>query len=373
MWVIALITIVIISYTLDQHYQVKVSSLELNRYVSNEDYLKANVLEILDTVKIDDGFGRELLEITLKLEGKSGQFTDEILEVPIVVFGVETERYPIRVGDNILLNVVEVQGEYQFSFATYQRERGLLLLAGIFVFIIVLIGRFKGISALIALAFSIHVVLRLLIPAILTTESLILPSFLMSIYILVGSFIIIGGFTAKTLHASMGSVIGISLSSLLAVFFLSYLKMSGIVDEQSFYLLNIEGVQIDLRGILFTSITIGSLGAIMDVSMSLASALNELKDPDKKIKDYLVSAYHISADMIATMTNTLILAYVGASLVLLILMNVYGQPSFFIFNAEYFAFEIMMSLLGALGLVLTLPATAFIFIATQWFKTRVSS
>jgi len=106
----------------------------------------------------------------------------------------------------------------------------------------------------------------------------------------------------------------------------------------------------------------------MDVSMSLASALHELKDSSKTIKDYVSSAYHMSADMIATMTNTLILAYVGASLSMLVLMAVYGQPTFFIFNTEFYAFELMMGIIGSLGLILTLPATTLIFVITQWIK-----
>lgn len=368
LWVLSIVLILVLSYNLDHHYQDKMSNLSLNHVLSNDDFLKVTVLEVLDESLVDDGFGGEVIELTLRVRVTSNPFKDDVLDIPIQVHDVETEIYPIEVNDKLLINTLSIDDELYFSVVTYQREEGLLILIVLFVGAVLLIGRFKGFRALLALAFSIHVILRMLIPAVLTSQSLIMPAFLMSMYILIGSFIMIGGFSLKTFHATLGSLIGLAASSGLAIFFLGYLRMSGLIDEQSFFLLNIEGITIDLRGILFTSIIIGSLGAIMDVSMSLASALHELKDSSKTIKDYVSSAYHMSADMIATMTNTLILAYVGASLSMLVLMAVYGQPTFFIFNTEFYAFELMMGIIGSLGLILTLPATTLIFVITQWIK-----
>jgi uncharacterized membrane protein len=372
LWILTCVLLGIISFSLDQFYQEQVSQLELNHVLTNDDFIKVSVIEIIEESLVDDGFGGEVINIRMQVEVTSAPYKNDMLVIEVQVHDVETEIYPIHVGDKLLINMLNIEGEIFFSVVTYQREGGLLWLIGLFIVMVILIGRFKGIRALLALGFSIHVILRLLIPAVLIYSSIVLPAFLMSLYILIGSFIIIGGFSSKTLHATLGSLIGITVSSLLALYFLNTLKMTGILDEQSFFLLNIQGLDIDLRGILFTSITVGSLGAIMDVSMSLASALHELKSPSKTIKDYIASAITMSADMIATMTNTLILAYVGASLSMLVLMAVYGQPTLFIFNAEYYAFEVMMGLIGSLGLILTLPATTLMFVISTWFKKQIS-
>ncbi|MBS3971719.1 MAG: YibE/F family protein [Erysipelotrichia bacterium] len=372
LWILTCLILGVISFSLDQFYQDKVSQLNLNHVLTNDDFLKVTVIEVMEESLVDDGFGGEVINIRMQVEVTSAPYKNDMLVIEVQVHDVETEIYPINVGDKLLINMLDIEGEIFFSVVTYQREGGLLWLMALFVVMVVIIGRFKGIRALLALGFSIHVILRLLIPAILINSSIITPAFFMSLYILIGSFIIIGGFSSKTLHATLGSLIGITVSSLLALFFLNTLKMTGILDEQSFFLLNIQGLDIDLRGILFTSITVGSLGAIMDVSMSLASALHELKSPTKTIKDYVASAIAMSADMIATMTNTLILAYVGASLSMLVLMAVYGQPTHFIFNAEFYAFEVMMGIIGSLGLILTLPATTLMFVISTWFKKQIS-
>lgn len=366
------IVMAIFSYSLDRQVSQKVEGLNLDHVLSNDDFIKVTVLEVVDETLVDDGFGGEVINISLRVLATSPPYKNDVLDVDIKVYDTTTEVYPIFKDDELLLNMLVIEDQISFNVVTYQREKGLLWLVALFVGLVILIGRFKGVRSLLALIFSIHVIMRLLIPTVLISQSLIWPSFLYSIYILIGSFLIIGGLSNKSIQATLGSLIGITLSSLLAVYFLSSLKMSGILDEQSFFLLNLPGIDIDLRGILFTSITIGSLGAIMDVSMSLSSALQEIDEPHKSIKSILTSAYQMSADMIATMTNTLILAYVGASLSMLILMAVYGQPSFFIFNSEYYAFELMMGLIGSLGLILTLPATTLIFVIFKWIQKRTS-
>lgn len=365
-WLGLLVLIATTSLTLDTYFQQRLDNIDLVHVLTNDDFITVDVIEILEESLVSDGFDGEVINISMVVVINSSQRRGEQLTLNIQVHDPEVEFYPIVAGDSLLVNVQNVQGENIYSVVTYQRERGLLLLFILFALSVIIIGRFKGLRALFALGFSIHIILRMLIPAILVYESIMLPAFLFSVYILVGSFIIIGGLTNKTFHAVFGSLFGLASSSLLALFFLQSLRMTGILNEQSFFLLNVAGIDIDLTGILFTSITVGSLGAIMDVSMSLASALEELNVKNPSIKEIVNSAFTISADMIATMTNTLILAYVGSSLGMLVLMAVYGQPSLFIFNSEFYAFEIMMGLIGSLALILTLPATIFIFVIRKW-------
>jgi uncharacterized membrane protein len=182
----------VISFSLDQFYQDKVSQLNLNHVLTNDDFLKVTVIEVMEESLVDDGFGGEVINIRMQVEVTSAPYKNDMLVIEVQVHDVETEIYPINVGDKLLINMLDIEGEIFFSVVTYQREGGLLWLMALFVVMVVIIGRFKGIRALLALGFSIHVILRLLIPAILINSSIITPAFFMSLYILIGSFIIIG-------------------------------------------------------------------------------------------------------------------------------------------------------------------------------------
>ena len=223
----------IFSYTLDNQVTQQVEELNLEHVLSNDDFLKVTVLDVIDETTIDDGFGGEVIQISLRVLVTSQPYKNDILDIDIEVHNIETEIYPIFKDDELLLNMLVIDDQISFSVVTYQREKGLLWLGALFIGFVVLIGRFKGLRSLFALLFSIHVILRLLIPTVLISQSLILPSFLYSIYILIGSFLIIGGLSNKSIQATLGSLIGITLSSLLAVYFLSSLKMSGVLDEQT--------------------------------------------------------------------------------------------------------------------------------------------
>ena len=224
-WVLSIVLILVLSSSLDQHYQNKMSNLALNHVLSNDDFLKVTVLEVVDESLVDDGFGGEVIELILRVRVTSDPFKNDVLEFPIQVHDVETEIYPIEVNDKLLINTLLIEDEIYYSVVTYQREEGLLILIALFIGAVLLIGRFKGFRALLALAFSIHVILRMLIPAVLTSQSLIMPAFFMSMYILIGSFIMIGGFSLKTFHATLGSLIGLAASSGLAIFFLSLIHI----------------------------------------------------------------------------------------------------------------------------------------------------
>jgi uncharacterized membrane protein len=141
------------------------------------------------------------------------------------------------------------------------------------------------------------------------------------------------------------------------------LALTGIVDEESIYLTFIETeTPIDLKAIIFAAIIIGALGAIMDVAMSTASSLWEVRDKADSVsfEALFKSGMNIGRDVMGTMTNTLILAYIGSSLSVVLLLSVYSTSLLYLLNREMIVIEILQALIGSFGLLLTLPLTSFI-------------
>jgi len=273
------------------------------------------------------------------------------------------EMYPLKTGDSVLLYRNQ-QGEFiEWMLVGYQRVNHLWTLIGIFILLIILFGRFKGFNAIVSLGFTIFAVFFILIPAILINANIYAITLLVSLYITLMSFVLIGGLNRKTIAATIGCIGGIAVATLVALLWMGILKMSGVLSDEFVYLIYLQDTMpIDLRGILFVSIVIGALGAVMDVAMSIASSLDELTRSVVNIKrsDVIRSGLNIGKDIMGTMSNTLILAYIGGSLPTILLLIAYAKPINLLANSEYIASEILQAIAGSLGILFTIPITAII-------------
>jgi uncharacterized membrane protein len=177
------------------------------------------------------------------------------------------------------------------------------------------------------------------------------------------TLLIVIGFNKKSLTAAIGCISGILVTGIITIFMDKALMLSGIVDDHSRYLANLPlENQINLRAIIFAGIIIGAMGAIMDVAMSIASALWELREKAGMIKfeALLKSGLTIGRDIFGTMANTLILAYIGSTLSVILILSVYNNSLMILFNSEMIIVEILQALAGSFGILLTMPLTAFI-------------
>ncbi len=281
-----------------------------------------------------------------------------------LTYYIDTTNYakPYKVGDKVFVYTTFQDNQLVSAEVVYRNSTSyIILLFFIFVLTVVLIGGVKGIKSIIGLFITVLLIFEVMIPGIIKGKNPLMLTIVISILTIILTFLIIGGFKKKSYAAMIGTCGGIIVSGILALVFGNLFSLSGMCEETGTITV-LAGVAkgFDFRGILFSGIIIGALGACMDVGMSLSSALFELKDENPEITTprLIKAGMNIGRDMIGTMTNTLILAYVGGA-VLTILLQVLGGLSIEkIINQEIISEEILRSIAGSIGLVLTIPITA---------------
>jgi uncharacterized membrane protein len=213
-------------------------------------------------------------------------------------------------------------------------------------------------------------VFAVLIPSILTGKNIYLMAVLVCAYVTIMTLLIVIGYNKKSLSAAIGCMCGILVTGLISVIMDRVLFLTGIVDEHSRYLVNFPlETPINLKAILFAGIIIGAMGAIMDVAMSISSALWEIKEKARKIsfEELFRSGLTIGRDIMGSMANTLILAYIGTSLSVVLILSVYSDSLTSLFNTEMIVVEVLQALAGSFGILFAMPLTAF-FCAAIYLK-----
>jgi len=296
------------------------------------------------------------------------QFKNRVIQTEYdlsMSFSQNEENVRLKPGDEVLMIIeLDDSGEISSSFIySVARDKYLLILLIIFSVIIVAVGRFKGLKALISLVLTILAIIYILVPLILKGVD---PVFI-SIWVCIGitgiTLLLVSGYNKKTLAAVIGTSGGVVAAGFIAQIIGGLAKLTGLGDEESQMLLFIpQNISFNYKGLLFAGILIGALGAAMDVAMSMSSAMFEIKEVNPGIKKgaHIKAGMNIGRDMIATMSNTLILAYVGGSLQLLLLLMAYQVPFYEIINQDGYASEIVRSFAGSIGLILTIPITAMV-------------
>ncbi|HJA63836.1 MAG TPA: YibE/F family protein [Candidatus Intestinimonas stercoravium] len=256
------------------------------------------------------------------------------------------------------------QGEpYIISVPNYDRGSVLIGMLVVFCLILVLVGGKKGIMALLGLAYTLAGIWFLLIPLLLRGAPPIPTSVAIAALTAAASLLMLTGFTRKTLVAALGCVCGVAVAGLFAWAVGQITPISGFnMSEAEDLVLRAYDSPLQIRGLLVSGILIASLGAVMDVAMSIASACNELREVEPSIQPGRVfrSGMNIGRDAMGTMANTLILAFAGASLNMLVLFQVYGYPMIQIINSDTMAIELIQSVAGSVGIILTVPMVALL-------------
>lgn len=271
----------------------------------------------------------------------------------------------LRPGNEVLVTLELDDAGKIVSAVIYNpaRDKSILLLVTVFVAVILPVGRMKGFKTLIALVLTVLSIYFILLPLLLKGHDPMTITVLVSILITTATLVLVSGINKKTLAAVLGTTGGVVAAGIIAKIIGTMAKLTGLGTEESQMLLYIpQNINFNYRGLLFAGILLGALGACMDVGMSLSSAMFEIKEqnPEMNRTQLFQSGMNIGRDMMGTMANTLILAYVGGSLPLLILFGAYNMPLAEIINQDGFAGEIIRSLAGSIGLILTIPLTAVI-------------
>ena len=266
----------------------------------------------------------------------------------------------LAVGDPILVAKADEQqtGGAEYYFVDYRREVPLVALTLLFIAVVVLISRLRGALSLVGLGLSLLILVRFVLPAILEGSDPVLVAVTGSAAIMFVTLYLAHGVNVRTTTAILGTLVSLALTGGLAIAFVELCRFTGFGSEEATFL-QISAEQVNLEGLLLGGIIIGTLGVLDDVTVTQASAVWELRvaNPSYSVRRLYSSALRIGRDHIASTVNTLVLAYAGASLPLLILFTISSRPLGGVLTTEVVAEEIVRTLVGSIGLVASVPIT----------------
>jgi uncharacterized membrane protein len=264
-------------------------------------------------------------------------------------------------GNVVLLDATSAaaQGTEPFLFYDYVRTTPLIWLGLLFSALVILFGRKKGFDTVLSFALAILVIFAVLVPAVLSGRNIYLWSLLTCVFIVLTNLMLVQGPSAKSLTAALGCLGGVLTSGVIMLLMNRPMHITGLMDEES---IQLKYLNIDIKATVFCMIMVGSVGALMDVAMDIAAALHEMRehDPAMPASKLMRSGFHIGQDLIGTMANTLVLAYIGGSMGILLVMINYSANMTQMVNKEMIAVEILQSLAGCLSVLAVVPLTSFI-------------
>ena len=322
-------------------------------------YEKGKVVEIIEDNLQEDGSRIGYQKVKIKM--LSGELKGEVLE------GTSFSGYlygaDCKVNMKVIVNISTSNEVSVVSVYSYYRAPIIYVFVGLFLLMLWVIGGKKGLKSVIGLIFTFICIMYLLLPMIYKGYSPFLTAVIVVILVTLVSLYLIDGITKKTISAMVGTVIGVVIAGVFAAGFGYFAKISGYnVKEVEELVFVANNTNLSVGSILFAGILISSLGAVMDVSMSIASTINEIYEhnPNLSKKELFKSGINVGKDMMGTMSNTLILAFTGGSLNTLILNYSYSMKYNQIINMYEIGIEIMQGVSGSIAIVLTVPLVSFI-------------
>ena len=275
-----------------------------------------------------------------------------------------TTNIRLRAGDAFIARV-DVADAAHFSVSVYSVDRAppLLLLSVLFAAALCGIGGRRGLRSILGIAFTFASIVLFFVPMLYRGYSPIAAALVVAVATLCVSLALLGGLGMKTLSAALGSLAGVAASVLLSLAFQAWTRISGYTTAEADSLLAIAGRSGMKAGeLLFAGMLIASLGAIMDVAISVASSVCEVRASNPLLArgDLFRSGMNVGRDIMGTMANTLILAFTGASLNTIILIYSLERSPYQILDSNAITIDLVQALTGSLAVILTVPAVAFI-------------
>ena len=325
---------------------------------------RARVTEIIEDGEIDLGGVFQRYQIA-RVEPIDGKYQGLIMEMDYGRRQVLSHAVYLEPGDEILVTIgSRPDGVLTVYFVDFVRATPLLWLAALFAVSILLISRWKGFRSLLSMAFSLFVIIGYIIPHILAGDDPLRVSIIGSVILLGITLYLTYGWNLKTHAAVISMVLVLLITGGLAALFVVFTRLTGSGDENALFLLQMLNTQINLRGLLLGGMIIGALGVLDDLVTTQASAVFELHhaNPSLGFRGLFRSAMRIGQDHVAATVNTLVLAYAGASLPMLLMFTL-GQGNLgYLVNFEFVAEEVVRTLVGSLGLISAVPLTTAIAI-----------
>lgn len=299
-------------------------------------------------------------EQLLTVEVTTGQYKGQTLQVSNYVGPLYST--PLKVGDSAVL-IISTYEDGTHIGTVYEYDRSIALIITIILFFVtaIAIGGKTGAKSLLGLVITLACLFGILLPALMKGAPTLPAIFLICTYITVVTLAILGGIQKKTMCAMIGTVSGTAVALLFGQFTQMLLRIDGMraSDAEALLQLQQQGIPIGIKGLLVGGIVISSLGAVMDVAMGIASSLSEVSaaNPSLTRRELFRSGMNIGRDMVGTMTNTLILAFLGSDLVLIIYLYSLGLSSHQLISSAYLSIEIVSSISSSIGVILSIPLT----------------
>ena len=271
---------------------------------------------------------------------------------------------PVAVGDGVTVGLSTYSdGTVRCYVYEYNRFPGLMLVLAAFLIVTVLVGGKVGLKSLVSLGLTVAALIFILLPLLLRGWPTIPTTFLVSVLVTAATFVILGGVDKKTVCACLGTLAGIALATVFGLVAQSILRIDGYRQEYAEALLQLRQTGesgIGISGLVTAGVIVSALGAVMDVAMSISSAIQELTrvNSDLTAKDLMKSGMNIGRDMVGTMTNTLILAILGSGLTLVVYIYSLSLQPWQFLSSSYMSLEAISAVASSIGVMLAVPLTA---------------
>ncbi len=369
-WQIILVIAAIVFFFAWPYFNVELPGEGFSTF--GADTVRAQVTQIIEEGEIDMGGRMQTYQIA-RVNILDGEYAGIIMEIDYGKRQIRSDDYDLSVGDKVVVSISKTpENVINAYFVDFVRTTPILWLTGIFAISIILISRWKGVRALLSTVFSLYIIIGYIIPHILVGEDPLTVSIIGSIILLGVTLYLTYGWTLKTHSAVISMILVLLLTGTLSALFVLFTKLNGTGDENVMFLMQLMETPINLRGLLLGGMIIGALGVLDDLVTTQASAVFELHhaNPNFKFRDLFNSAMRIGQDHVAATVNTLVLAYAGASLPMLLMFSLARGDYGYLINFSFIAEEIVRTLVGSLGLIAAVPLTTAIAI---FFATKVES
>lgn len=320
--------------------------------------IQKGVIQSVEYVDLNDN---DLLQTkqAAKIKIISGPLKGEIVDSDYILTGNPFYDIDLKKGMKVIMHVDENNGELSFNVEDVYRFDALIIIALIFAGLLLYVGKKKGLYSLVSITISCLLISKLLTPMILSGINPFISALIVALLSTAVTMYFVGGFNRKSTSATLGCILSLLIAGVLSFLTVKFAHLTGFTNENSMFLYS-EHQELDFVSITVSAMMLATLGAVMDVGMSIASTINEIHDVDssKTIKELYDCGMNVGKDIIGTMANTLILVYVGGSLPLLLLASNINFQKFI--NLNQIVTELSSALIGSIAIVICVPITAFI-------------
>ncbi|OGH98088.1 MAG: hypothetical protein A2039_07705 [Candidatus Melainabacteria bacterium GWA2_34_9] len=329
---------------------------------TNVSYSSGKVLQIISekvNKELEDSFHTEQITQTVKVLVLSGKYKGKIVKIDNQLTSNPVYDIKIKAGNRVILSVEETPKGVDFYIADQERVPVLLILVGVFLSLLMIIGGMQGLRSIVSILVTVVLVFFVLVPAVLNNFPIILMTVFIAIISTFATMFIVSGINLKSLSASIGTILSVIIAGLMSSLVIKFAPLNGFGSQES-VMLWADRPDLDYTGLLTAGMIIASLGAVMDVGISIASSIYEFKNVNNTLntKDLFRSGLNVGKDIMGAMSNTLILAYIGGAFSLVLLAS--NAPLIKLLNLNSIAAEIASAITGSIGIVLCVPITALI-------------